>query len=31
MRHVFAAVDRMHSGETLDRPWIDRTERQSAS
>jgi protease I len=31
MRHVFAAVDRMHRGETLDRPWIDRSERPSAN
>ena len=31
MRHVFAAVERMHSGETLDRPWIERTERPSAN
>ena len=26
MRHVFAAVDRLHRGETLDQPWIDRGE-----
>ena len=30
MRHVFAAVDRMHRGETLDHPWIDRREQPSA-
>jgi protease I len=30
MRHVFAAVDRQHRGETLDQPWIDRGERMAA-